>query len=61
MDAYGDSNVYRVIENGGGHPFDQYDGHAVIVFEEFRSSFKNIGHAQLSGCIPGDAPGEILQ
>ena len=40
MDAYGDSNVYRVIENGGGHPFDQYDGHAVIVFEEFRSSFK---------------------
>ena len=40
MDAYGDSNVYRVIENGGGHPFDQYDGHAVMVFEEFRSSFK---------------------
>lgn len=38
MDKYGYNNVYRCTNKK--HPFDQYDGEPVIVFEEFRSSFK---------------------
>ena len=36
MDEYGYSNVYRVTDYE--HPFDGYNGQAVIMFEEFRSS-----------------------
>lgn len=36
MDKYGYKNVYRVTDYK--HPFDQYGGQDVIMFEEFRSS-----------------------
>lgn len=36
MNMYGDSNVYRVTDYK--HPFDDYDGQKILVFEEFRSS-----------------------
>lgn len=36
MERYGYSNVYRVTDYA--HPFDNYKGQDVIVFEEFRSS-----------------------
>ena len=38
MDAYGYSNVYRILNYK--NPFDQYQGEPVIVFEEFRSNLK---------------------
>ena len=37
MEKYGYSNVFRVTDYA--HPFDNYRGQDVIVFEEFRSSF----------------------
>lgn len=37
MEKYGFSNVFRVTDYR--HPFDNYRGQDVIVFEEFRSSF----------------------
>lgn len=36
MEKYGYSNVYRVTNYA--HPFDGYQGQAVILFDEFRSS-----------------------
>lgn len=36
MEKYGYRNVYRVTNYA--HPFDNYKGEKVIVFEEFRSS-----------------------
>lgn len=39
METYGYSNVYRVM-NYDHHPWDGYDGQDVVIFEEFRSSFK---------------------
>lgn len=36
MEKYGYSNVYRVTDYS--HPFDDYDGQKVILFEEFRSN-----------------------
>lgn len=38
MEKYGYDKVYRVT--GYHHPFDAYKGEDVIVFEEFRSSFR---------------------
>lgn len=38
LDKHGDKNVYRVTDYD--HPFDQYNGQDVMVFEEFRSSLK---------------------
>lgn len=38
MEKYGYSNVFRVTDYQ--HPFDNYKGQDVIVFEEFRSSLK---------------------
>lgn len=38
MDKYGYENVYRVTNYD--HPFDEYRGQNVVVFEEFRSGFK---------------------
>ena len=39
MQKYGYPNVYRVTDYNSGS-FDQYDGQDVLVFEEFRSSFR---------------------
>lgn len=39
MQKYGYPNVYRVTDYSSG-AFDMYDGQDVLVFEEFRSSFK---------------------
>lgn len=36
MDTYGYSNVYRITDYA--HPFDNYKGQDVILFDEFRSS-----------------------
>lgn len=38
MDKYGYSNLFRVTDSL--HPFDGYKGQDVVVFEEFRSSFR---------------------
>lgn len=38
MERYGYENVYRITDYA--HPFDNYRGQDVIVFEEFRSSLK---------------------
>lgn len=38
MDKYGYGNCYRVTDYK--HPFDQYDGQDVLIFEEYRSQFK---------------------
>lgn len=38
MDKYGYENVYRATDKK--HPFDMYAGQDVLVFEEFRSSYK---------------------
>lgn len=38
MEKYGYSSVYRVTDYA--HPFDEYMGQDVVVFEEFRSSLK---------------------
>lgn len=38
MDKYGYSNVFRITDYM--HPFDNYKGQEVVVFEEFRSSVK---------------------
>lgn len=38
MEQYGYENVYRVTDYD--HPFDDYKGEKVILFEEFRSSLK---------------------
>lgn len=38
MEYYGYRNVYRVTDYT--HPFDNYSGQDVVVFEEFRSSLK---------------------
>ena len=38
MDTYGYANVYRVTDYK--HPFDDYEGQKVILFEEFRSSIE---------------------
>lgn len=38
MEEYGYQNVYRITEYL--HPFDNYQGQDVIIFEEFRSSIK---------------------
>lgn len=35
MDKYGDDKVYRVTDYK--HPFDEYEGEDVIIFDEFRS------------------------
>ncbi|MGL5437582.1 MAG: replication protein, partial [Lachnospiraceae bacterium] len=37
MERYGYSNVFRVTDYN--HPFDNYKGQDVIIFEEFRSGF----------------------
>jgi hypothetical protein len=37
FDKYGYGNVFRITDKK--HPFDNYQGEDVIVFEEFRSSF----------------------
>lgn len=37
MEKYGYSNVFRVTDYA--HPFDNYAGQDVVIFEEFRSSF----------------------
>ena len=39
MEQYGYDKVYRVTDYDK-HPWDGYDGQDVVVFEEFRSSFK---------------------
>lgn len=39
MEMYGYDKVYRVTDYDK-HPWDGYDGQDVVVFEEFRSSFK---------------------
>ena len=39
MQKYGYPNVYRITDYNTGS-WDQYDGQDVVVFEEFRSSFK---------------------
>lgn len=36
MDKYGYENVYRITDYK--HPFDNYNGQDIVVFEEFRSS-----------------------
>lgn len=38
MDAFGYANVYRVTDYW--HPFDNYKGQDVVIFEEFRSSLR---------------------
>lgn len=38
MDQYGYSNVYRITDYL--HPFDGYHGQDIVIFEEFRSSFR---------------------
>lgn len=38
MDKYGYENVYRITDYK--HPFDNYKGQDVIIFEEFRSSLR---------------------
>ena len=38
MDAFGYANVYRVTDYF--HPFDNYKGQDVVIFEEFRSSLR---------------------
>ena len=38
MEQYGYENVYRVTDYD--HPFDDYKGEKVVLFEEFRSSLK---------------------
>lgn len=38
LDTYGDSNCYRVTDYC--HPFDNYSGQSVLIFEEYRSSLK---------------------
>lgn len=38
METYGYSNVYRVTDYL--HPFDSYKGQNVVIFEEYRSSFR---------------------
>lgn len=38
MEKYGYSNVFRVTDYK--HPFDSYKGQDIVIFEEFRSSFK---------------------
>lgn len=38
MEKYGYQNVYRVTDYE--HPFDNYEGQKVILFDEFRSSLK---------------------
>lgn len=38
MDAFGYPNVYRVTDYY--HPFDNYKGQDVVIFEEFRSSLR---------------------
>lgn len=38
MDKYGYSNVFRVTDYH--HPFDNYHGQDVVIFEEFRSSLR---------------------
>ncbi len=38
MDKHGYENVYRVTD--WAHPFDNYNGQSVMLFEEFRSSCK---------------------
>lgn len=38
MELYGYENVYRVTDYH--HPFDNYNGQDVVIFEEFRSSLK---------------------
>lgn len=38
MEKYGYSNVYRVTDYN--HPFDTYSGQDIVIFEEFRSSFR---------------------
>jgi hypothetical protein len=38
MDKYGYANIFRVTDYD--HPFDNYKGQDVIIFEEFRSSLK---------------------
>lgn len=38
MERYGYKNVYRVTDYD--HPFDDYKGEKVVLFEEFRSSLK---------------------
>lgn len=38
MEMYGYENVYRITNKK--HPFDTYNGQDVLVFEEFRNSFK---------------------
>lgn len=38
MDKYGYSNVFRITDYA--HPFDNYRGQDVVVFEEFRTSVK---------------------
>lgn len=38
MELHGYSNVYRITDYD--HPFDNYQGQKVILFEEFRSSLK---------------------
>lgn len=39
MEKYGYENVYRVTDYEK-HPWDGYDGQDIVIFEEFRSSFK---------------------
>lgn len=38
MEKYGYHNVYRVVNKK--HPWDGYNGEDVVIFEEFRNSFK---------------------
>ena len=38
MDKYGYTNIFRVTDYD--HPFDNYKGQDVVLFEEFRSSLK---------------------
>lgn len=38
MEKYGYANVYRITDYE--HPFDNYQGQKVVLFEEFRSSLK---------------------
>ena len=39
METYGYRNVYRVTDYK--HPFDNYDGQDVVIFEEFRGGLKH--------------------
>lgn len=53
-DTYGFFNVFRVVDYG--HPFDNYAGQDVLVFDEFRSSIQLGLMLQYLDCYPMELP-----